>query len=606
MRLLHAALMLCLASPTLAQTTPRHGLSAFGDLKYPADFQRFDYVDPQAPKGGEIKLYGIDSFDSLNGFVLKGVPALGLDMIYDSLMVGSGDEPDAMYGLIASAAEVAPDRSWAAFTLRPEARWHDGVQITSADVVFTFRTLMEKGHPQFKVLYRDVENVEAEGHDRVRFTFKGEQTRDLPQLVAGMKILPRHWYATREFDRNTLEIPLSSGPYRVAAVEPGRSVTYRRVEEYWGRDLPVSRGQNNFNAIRYEYFRDRDVAFEAFKGRAYDFREEFTAKTWATGYDFPAVKAGHVKRETLPDERPSGVQAFFFNLRRDKFQDPRVRQALNEAFDYEWTNRTIFHDAYKRTASIFENSDLAAHAPPSPEELKLLEPYKAKLPAKALAEPYRPPVTDGSGNPRENLRRAVRLLGEAGWTVKDGKLRNAKGQPFEIEFLMFEASFDRIIGPYIANLEKLGIKASMRIVDVAQFKYRLDHYDFDVLTQRYVQPLTPGVEQRDYWGSKAAKTPGSRNVAGIDDPIVDAMIERLVEAQSRAELTTAARALDRVVMWNQYMVPQWYKGAHTIAYWDRFGRPASKPRYALGFPSTWWFDAKKAAALDAAGVGQKQ
>jgi microcin C transport system substrate-binding protein len=606
MRHLHVALILCLAVPAMAQSTPRHGLSAFDDLKYPPDFKHFEYVNPDAPKGGEVRTWAIDSFDSLNPFILRGVPASGVDAIYDSLMTGAADEPDSMYGLIAESAEVGPERRWVAFKLRPQARWHDGAPITAEDVVFTFNTLMEKGHPRYKVLFRDVEGVKAEGADRVRFSFKGEQTRDLPQLVAAMSILPKHWYANRPFDTTSLEPPLGSAAYKVGAVEPGRAITYRRVPDYWARDLAVNRGQNNFDAVTFEYFRDRDVAFEAFKGRAYDFREEFTARTWATAYDFPAVRQGHVKREVLPDLRPSGVQAWFFNMRRERFKDPRVREALNLGFDYEWTNKTIFHGAYKRMQSIFQGSELAATEAPSPAELKLLEPYKDKLPAKALSEPYRAPVTDGSGNPRENLRRAVRLFAEAGWTVKDNRLVNAKGEPFEIEFLMFEASFDRIIGPFIANLEKLGIKAQMRIVDVAQYKHRLDHYDFDVLTQRYVQPLTPGVEQRDYWGSKAGATPGSRNVAGIQDAAIDALIERVVDAKSRDDMTAAASALDRVVMWNHYLLGQWSKGEHTIAYWDRFGRPQVTAKYSMGFPGTWWFDKQKAAALDAAGAGQKQ
>jgi len=606
MRSLLAALLCLLSITTLAQGTPRHGLSTFGDLKYPPDFKHFDYVEPAAPKGGEIKLYAIDSFDSLNPFILKGVPGIGIEAIYDTLLAGAGDEPDAMYGLVASGVEVAPDRRWVEFTIRPEARWHDGAPITAQDVVFSFDTLTTKGHPRFKVIYRDVEGARAEGQDRVRFSFKGDQLRDLPRLVAGMPILPKHWYATHEFDRTTLEPPLGSGPYKVDKLEPGRSITYRRVADYWGAALPVNVGQNNFDQIRYDYYRDRAVSLEAFKGRGYDFREEFTAKSWATEYNVPAVQKGWIKREELADETPSGVQAFFYNLRRPKFQDLRVRQALNEAFDYEWTNRTIFHGQYKRTSSIFENSELAAHQPPSPEELKLLEPFRDTLPAAALTQAYKSPTTDGSGNPRENLRRAVKLLADAGWTVKDNKLLNAKGEPFEIEFLMYEQSFERIIGPYIANLKKLGIQAAMRVVDVAQFKNRMDSFDYDVMTQRFVQPLTPGVEQRDYWGSAGAMNPGARNYAGIRDPAVDALIEHIVDATSRQGLLAASRALDRVVMWNQYMVPQWTKGTHTIAYWDRFSRPKVKPTYALGFPSTWWFDARKAAALDAAGAGQKQ
>jgi microcin C transport system substrate-binding protein len=392
---------------------------------------------------------------------------------------------------------------------------------------------------------------------------------------------------------------LSSGPYRVADVEPGRSVVYERVPDYWARNLNVNRGRYNFGAIRVDYFRDRDVALEAFFAGTYDFREEFTSRDWATKYTTDAVKDGRIVRDTLPDETPSGVQAWFFNLRRDKFGDRRVRHALDLAFDFEWTNKNLFYGLYERTNSMFENSSLAAHAPPSAAELALLRPLKDKIPPEALEKPYASPKTDGSGNIRRNLRQAVKLLGEAGWKFRDGALRNEAGEAMEIEFLLFENSFSRIVLPYTRNLKRLGIDATVRIVDVANFKYRLDHFDFDAIVQRYSQPLTPGLEQRSYWGSQFADIPGSLNLAGIKDPAVDTLIEHVIAAKDRDSLVAAVRALDRVLMWNHYSVPQWYKGAHNIAYWDKFDRPKIKPKFGRGVVGTWWYDAEKAARIEA-------
>jgi len=582
-----------------ADAAPRHGLSVFGDLKYPPDFQQFGYVDPNAPKGGEYRSWALDSFDTLNPFLLKGVPAIELSATFDTLMARAMDEPDALYGLIAETADVAEDRSSVTFKLRGAARFHDGTRITAEDVVFTFNILVEKGHPQYRILFRDVDKAEALAPDQVRFTFKPGDHRDLPTQLAGLPVLSRAYYRTVEFDRTTLTPPLGSGPYKVRRVEPGRTIVYERVPDYWARDLPVNRGRNNFDTLRWEYFRDRDIAFEGLFGGAYDFREEFTARTWVMQYDKPAVRDGLVVRETLPDQTPSGVQAFFFNQRRDKFKDRRVRAALDYAFDFEWTNKTIFYGQYKRTNSMYENSELAAHDPPSAAEIKLLEPLRGKVPEEVFVKPYSSPVTDGSGNNRENLRTALELLRAAGWQVKDGVLKNAKGEPLEIEFLLFEASFDRVIGPYIANLKRLGIQARNRTVDVANFKYRTDNFDFDVIIQRYVQPLTPGIEQRNYFGSESADVPGSLNVAGIKDPAVDTLIEAVIGAKSRPDLLAAVRALDRVLMWNRYAVPQWYKGSHTVAYRNKYGRPELMPKYDLGVVDTWWFDPAKAAMIAA-------
>jgi microcin C transport system substrate-binding protein len=412
-----------------------------------------------------------------------------------------------------------------------------------------------------------------------------------------LPVLSKAWYQTHDFAKASMEPPLASGAYRVAQVEAGRYVTYERIPGWWAENLPVNVGRWNFGRIKYDYYRDREIALEAlFAGRV-DFREEFTSRDWATKYDVPAVREGRLIREELPDETPSGAQAFFFNQRREKFADPRVREALNWAFDIEWTKKTLFYGAYKRSTSIFENSDLAAKAPPTPDEIALLEPFRDRLPKEAFEQPYQPPKTDGSGNMRDELRRASRLLAAAGWAPKDGRLVNAKGEPFEIEFIIDSKSFERIILPYVKNLERLGVAARVRLLDAAQYVQRVQTFDFDVVTARFGGSLTPGVEQRNRWSSEAASREGSMNLAGIADPAVDALLDRLIGARDRTDLVTAARALDRAVMWGQHLVPQWFKGSHTIAYWDRFGRPKLKPKYDLGFLDAWWIDEKKQAAL---------
>ena len=595
-----AAMLALLAADALAGTVKvSHGVSVFGDLKYAADFAHLDYVNPNAPKGGTLRLWGLDTFETLNPFILKGQKEAWNALLFDTLMARAFDEPDALYGLVARAIEVPEAGGWVAFRLRPEARFHDGTPITADDVAFTFETLVEKGHPQFRILFRDVAGVEAVDRHRVRFTFKPGRHRDLPVQLAALPVLSKAYYTGVAFDKTTFTPPLSSGPYRVAKAEPGRSVSYERVADYWARDLPINRGRYNFDRIKVDYYRDRDIAFEAIFAGQYDFREEFTSRSWATQYDKPPVRRKLIRRETLADETPSGVQAFFFNLRRDKFKDRRVRRALGLAFDFEWTNKNLFFGLYERTNSMFENSPLAAHAPPSEDELALLEPLRGIVPEEVFTRPYKASVTDGSGKIRRELRTATRLLREAGYRVEEGVLRDASGAAVEIEFLLFEASFTRIISPYVSNLKRLGIAARIRIVDSANFKYRTDHYDFDVIVRRYVQPLTPGLEQRNFFGSAGAATPGSFNVGGIRDPAVDALIETIIGAASRKQLTTAVRALDRVLMWNNYTVPQWYKGVHHIAYWNKFDRPATKPRFARGVVDTWWYNPEKAATIAA-------
>ena len=598
-------LVLCAAAAAGPAGEARHGLSVFGELKYGPEFEHFDYVNSGAPKGGEIKLSVVGSFDSINPFILKGEVEdflrFNLNVVFDSLMAAAGDEPDSFYGLIAESAELAPDRSSILYTLRDGARWHDGAPITAEDVVFSFESLKDHGHPRFRLIYRDIESAEAMGANQVRFRFKaGAENRDLPSLTASMPVFSKAFFATHEFDKTTLQPILGSGPYRMDDVDAGRSVTYARVPDYWARDLPVNRGRYNFDRVRIDYYRDREIDMEAFKAHAYDFREEFTSKIWATAYDFPAAARGLVVRETLPDERPSGTQAFFLNARHDKFNDPRVRKALGYAFDFEWTNKNIFYGQYKRTRSMFENSPMAARELPSPEEIAFLETNRDRLPPEVFTTVYNPPATDGSGKLRQNLRTARTLLREAGWMVEDGQLRNAAGEALEIEFLIDQPTFERVIGPFIRNLERLGIAGRIRLVDSAQYQSRLEQFDYDVITARFVMSLTPGIEQRNMWGSDAAALPGSFNLSGIADPAVDALIEEVIGAADRDSLITAVRALDRVLMWNHYVIPQWFKAAHNIAYWNTFGRPATKPCYAPGYPDTWWYDEAKARALDEA------
>ncbi len=602
----HAALI---AAATLAwaagawaagpKVTVTHALAMHGAPKYPAGFSHFDYAVPAAPKGGEIRLHAIGTFDTLNGLALKGVAAAGLGLTYDTLLTNADDEAFTEYGLLAETIEVPEDRSWVAFTLRKEARWHDGRPITAADVVFTLETLKTKGLPRFRAYYADVLRAEAQGERKVRFHFAPGDNRELPLIVGQLPILPRHYWEGREFDKTTLEPPLGSGPYRVESHDPGRSIAYARVATYWGRDLPVNRGRHNFDRIRYDYYRDATVALEAFKAGEYDFREENVAKSWATAYDAPAIRQKLILKEELRHERPTGMQGFVFNLRRPLFQDRRVREALAHAFDFEWSNQNLFYGQYTRTASYFSNSELASRGLPSPPELALLEPLRPQLPPEVFTREYRPPVTDGTGNIRDNLKRAVALLQEAGWTVQGGKLaRAATGEPFRFEVLLNAPTWERIALPYAKNLERLGIEARVRTVDVAQYQKRVEEFDFDVIVDVFGQSLSPGNEQRDLWGSAAAREPGSSNTIGIADPAVDRLVDLVIAAPDRDALIQRTRALDRVLLWGHYVIPHWHIRTFRVAYWDRLGRPPTVPRYALGF-DTWWIDPARDAALKA-------
>ena len=588
-----------------AEMIESHGLSAFGDLAYPPDFPHFRYVNASAPKGGMFSQVGPDrlynqnflTFNSLHSFILKGDAAQGMELTFASLMVRSGDEPDAMYGLAAEKVRRSADGLVYQFFIRTGTKFHDGSPLTAQDVAFSLNILKEKGHPLINQLLRDFLGAQADDDTRVTVTFAPKRARDVPLFVAGLPIFSRAYYATRPFDQSTLDIPLGSGPYKVGRFEPGRFIEYQRVTDWWGANLPVTRGQNNFDTLRFEYYRDRDVAFEGFSAQSYLFREEFTSRFWATRYDFPAVKDGRVLRGEIPDDTPSGAQGWFINTRRRQFVDPRVREALNDSFDFEWTNKTIMYGAYKRTVSVFENSDMMAQGEPSPEEAALLEPFRAQLPAEVFGKPYTPPVSDGSGEDRVLLRKAAQLLTDAGYPIQNAKRVLPDGTPFTIEFLIDEPSFQPHHMPFIRNLKALGIDASLRIVDPVQYRARRDDFDFDITIDRFSFSSTPGDSLRSFFSSQSAALKGSNNLAGIADPAVDALIEMIIAAPSRPALVTACRALDRVIRSGRYWIPNWYKASHWIAYWDVFGRPPAQPRYFRGIPDIWWYDSDKGAKI---------
>ncbi len=584
----------------------RHGISIFGDLKYPADFEHFDYAKPEAPKGGELRLspseaylnQGFLTYDTLNVFVLKGSGAHGMRLNFDTLMTRAWDEPDAMYGLVAEAAAIAPDKMSVAFRLRDNVTFHDGTVLTAEDVAFTFDLLKAQGHPHVTTAIRDVVSAKVLDDNTVLYTFEGELVRDLPFTVADLPVFSKAFYSANEFDASTLEPPLGTGPYQVSDVKQGRTITHSLNPDYWGRDLPVNNGRFNFGSIRFEYFRDRTAGFEAFKSGEYEFREEFTSRFWATKYDFPAVTDGRVVMMTTPDDRPSGTQGWFINTRRSHLSDPVVRQALSHAFDFEWTNRQHFHDLYKRTQSYFENSEMKATGKPDDAELALLEPFRGEIPDSVFDEAYVPPVSNASGQDRRQLKIARDLLADAGWEVRDGVLKNASDEPFTLEFLSDTPTFERVLQPLIKNLALLGIDAKIRLVDAAQFEERLKDFDFDIITRRFSMRETPGVELRAFMGSEAAAQEGSRNLAGISSPAIDALIDKVTEATSREDLVTAARALDRVLRAGHYWIPQWYKAEHNLAVWDKFAQPEIKPKYHRGVIRLWWLDAEKEAALN--------
>jgi microcin C transport system substrate-binding protein len=601
------ALAATIASPALANEGPeRHGMSAFGDLKYPAGFKHLDYVNPNAPKGGTFSQVAatrvfnqnVLTFNSLNIFILKGDGAPGMELTFASLMARAADEPDALYGVAARAVRISADGLTYRFLMRPGIKFHDGSPLTAHDVAFSLKTLKEKGHPIAQQLLRDLVDAEASDDANVLVRFAPHRARDVPLFAASLPILSRAYYSNHAFEDTTLEPPLGSGPYQVGRFETGRFIEYERVKNWWGADLPVGRGLNNFDVVRYEFYRDRDVAFEGFTSKTYLFREEFTSRIWATRYDFPAIREGRVKRDVIPDDTPSGAQGWFFNTRREKFKDRRLREAFIYAFDFEWTNKTLMYDSYKRTHSVFQNSDMMTVGKPSREELALLEPFRGKVPDEVFGEPFVPPVSDGSGQDRGMLRHATALLQEAGFVVKDGKRVTPQGEPISVEFLLDEPSFQPHHMPFIKNLGTLGIDANLRIVDPVQFRKRVDDFDFDLTVQRFGFSSTPGDSLRSFFSSQAAGMRGSQNLAGMSDPVIDALIEKIIAADDRPSLTHACRALDRVIRSGRYWVPHWYKASHWLAYWDVFSRPATKPRYARGAPETWWYDRDKAAKLE--------
>ena len=591
------------------EETERHGISAFGDLKYPADFEHFDYVDPGAPKGGLFSQIGPTSaynqnfltFNSLNSFILKGDAAQGMELTFASLLVGAGDEPDSLYGLAARAVRISADGLTYRFLMRPDITFHDGSRLTAADVAFSLSILKEKGHPIITQLLRDFLGAEATDEATVIARFAPRRGRDVPLFLAQLPIFSRAYYSRRPFDETTLEPPLGSGPYRVGRFEAGRFIEYDRVKDWWGAKLPVSVGRNNFDVLRYEYYRDRDVAFEGFTAKSYLFREEFTSRIWATRYDFPAFRDGRVKRDVIPDETPSGAQGWFFNTRREKFKDRGLREAIIYAFDFEWTNKTIMYGSYDRTHSVFQNSPMMATGKPAAEELALLEPFRGKVPDEVFGEPFVPPVSDGSGQDRALLRKASAMLNQAGFVVKGGRRITPSGERIAIEFLLDEPSFQPHHMTFIKNLGILGLDAGLRLVDPVQYRKRLDEFDFDLVVQRFSFSSTPGDSLRNYFTSQAAAIKGSQNLAGIADPVIDALVDEIIAADSRPALVTACQALDRVIRAGRYWIPHWYKASHWIAYWDVFGRPATKPRYGRGVPETWWHDAERAARLEQRG-----
>jgi microcin C transport system substrate-binding protein len=587
-----------LRAQTASKINVSHGFAMHGTPKYPADAGPPDYLNPGAPKGGTVKLGARGTFDSLHPFIVKSVPAAGITSIWDTLCWSSRDEASTEYGLIAETMEWPDDRSWVAFTLRPQARFHDGTPITVEDVIFTFDILKAKGKPEYAFYYHDVLKVEKTGERKVLFTFRDSSNKELPLIVGQLPVLPAKWWATRDFEKVSLEVPLGSGPYKVESFDVGRSIAYRRVDDWWAKDLWMNRGRNNFEVFRYEYYRDVTVQFEAFKAGEIDIRQENIARNWATAYDIPPVKDGRIQRAEIPHELPTGMQCFAFNTRRDIFKDRRVREAIATMFDFAWSNKNLFYGLYKRNISFFGNSELASSGLPTPAELKYLEPLRGKIPDEVFTQEFKPPESDGTGNVRELARRALSLLKDAGWEIKDGKMTEVKtGKKLAFEMMLSDASFERVVLPYKQNLERIGIDMNVRTIDTAQAKRREDEFDYDMMVEGFGQSLSPGNEQRDFWGSKSADTPGSRNTIGIRDAAIDSLIDTLIAAPDRESLITVTHALDRVLLWSHFVVPNWHSSTAYVAYWNRFGRPAKSARYAPVAFDTWWIDEAKDKAL---------
>jgi microcin C transport system substrate-binding protein len=589
-----------LKAQSSSQVHVSHGMAMHGEPKYPADAVTPDYVNPNAPKGGSVKFgaVGASTFDSLHPFIIKGVPAAGIGQLWETLCWQSRDEAFTAYGLIAETIEWPEDRSWVAFNLRPQAKWHDGTPITVEDVVWTFETLKTKGSPRYASYYADVLKAEKTGDRKVLFTFKGAVNRELPLIVGQLAILPSKWWASRDFEKTSLEPALGSGAYKVDSFDVGRSITYRRVPDWWAKDLWMNRGRNNFETMRYDYYRDNNIVFEAFKAGEIDIRRENSGRNWMTRYDeLPAVKDGRIKKVEIKHENPTPMQGFVFNLRREIFRDRRVREAIGLMYDFEWQNKNLSYGFYTRQRSFFGNCELEAKDLPSPEELKILEPLRGKIPGEVFTAEYNPPKTDGSGNIREQARKAIGLLKEAGWEIKDGKMTNQAGKKLAFEIILHDAAFEAMSLPVKQNLERIGIDMSVRTVDTSQYRRRTDSYDFDMVIDLWGQALSPGNEQREFWGSKAADIPGGKNSIGIKDPAIDELIELIIAAPDRESLVTRTRCLDRVLCWHLFVVPQFRSGKEPIAYWNRFARPEKVAKYAPASFDTWWVDEAKDRAL---------
>jgi microcin C transport system substrate-binding protein len=586
-----------------------HGLSIFGDLKYGPEFTHLDYLVPDAPKGGIIRFsppnwffnQNPQTFNTLNSFVQRGDSPPRMGLLFDTLMARANDEPDAVYGLLAESVSVSDDGNEYTFTLRDNARFHDGTPVTAEDVAFSLLLLKDKGHPNISQIIRELSSAEARDASTVRLELSGRQSRDLIFTLVGLPIFSKAYYSTRDFLASTMEPPLGSGPYRVGTVSAGRMITFVRDPDYWAQDLPVNVGLYNFDEIRVDFYRDRQISFEALKKGDTTYREEFTSKVWATEYNFPAIMAGKVKQVLVPDEARPDIQAWYMNTRRGKFADPRTRQAIGLCFDFEWTNKNLFYDAYARAKSFFEKSDFAAEGLPGAEEMALLEPHRDQLPETVFGEPVSPPESDGSGRDRNLLRRASELLAEAGWRSQGSAMRNAAGDTLTIEFLIQDNIFTRSLSPFIANLKAIGADGSIRLVDSAQYFSRVNDFDFDVAMNRVILSATPLDGLNLFYGSDAADTPGTYNLAGIRNPVVDDLLAKVPDVHSRAELVTLLRAMDRILRAYYYVVPNWIGTDHRVAHWDLFGQPSEAPAYDFSPELTWWFDRDKAAGIGVAG-----
>ena len=578
-----------------SETNISHAIAMHGKPKYNDDFLNVEYIDLSSLKGGNIVRSAVGTYDSFNPFILKGTSAAGIGTLYETLTTGSSDEAFTEYGLLAETIEWPNDRSWVSFVIRKEATWHDGKKITADDVVWTFNTLIEKGHPFYKYYYGDVKEVIKVSEQKVRFNFKTNTNKELVLIVGQLPVLPKHYWENKNFEETTLEIPIGSGPYKIKSFDSGRSITYELNEDYWAfqNNVPIKVGKDNFGTVRYDYYKDRGIEREAFKSGEIDFFSENSSKEWATSYNINSVKSGLIVKELIEHENPQGMQGFVFNIRKDKFKDRRVRKALSYAFDFEWSNKNLFFDAYTRTDSFFENSELASNNLPSKNELNYLNPYFDVLPKEIFTKEYKNPITDGTGYMRQQLQEASQLLQDSGWELIDGKLINSVSKEiFSVEILLRSPAFERIVFPFKDNLEKLGIEVVVRTIDTAQYQKRMEVFDFDMVVQTFSQSLSPGNEQRNFWGSDAAETNGSRNIIGIKNYAIDGLIESLINAKDREELITITKALDRILLWNYYVIPQWHISSYRVVYWNLFDKPKIKPKYSLGF-DTWWVNQNK-------------